>query len=123
MEKTPFVKSADKKIFKKINFKSIISNVKEEFKSEYSFIQAHLANAAIKKHVESFNGYVELKNKKIDGEYNRKVNPPKKHDDNRLHNIIIPKESITSSKKKLEEGFIELPLSREYKKLLKSKKM
>ena len=39
-----------------------------------------------------------------------------------LHNIIIPKESITSSKKKLKEGFIELPLSREYKKLLKSKK-
>ena len=36
--------------------------------------------------------------------------------------FIIPKESITSSKKKLEEGFIELPLSREYKKLLKSKK-
>ena len=63
-----------------------------------------------------------MKNKKIDGEYDRKVNPPKKHDDNRLHNIIIPKESITSSKKKLEEGFIELPLSREYKKLLKSKK-
>ena len=122
VEKTPFVKSADKKIFKKINFKSIISNVKEEFKSEYSFIQAHLANAAIKKHVESFNSYVELKNKKIDGEYDRKVNPPKKHDDNQLHNIIIPKESITSSKKKLEEGFIELPLSREYKKLLKSKK-
>jgi len=35
-----------------------------------------------------------------------------------LHNIIIPKESITSSKKKLEEGFIELPLSRKYKKEL-----
>ena len=87
MEKTPFVKSADKKHFKKINFKSIINNVKEEFKSEYSFIQAHLASAAIKKHVDSFNGYVELKNKKIDGEYDRKVNPPKKHDDNRLHNI------------------------------------
>ena len=35
----------------------------------------------------------------------------KKHD-NRLHNIIIPKESIISSKKKLAEGFIELLLSR-----------
>ena len=35
-----------------------------------------------------------------------------------LHNIIIPKESITSSKKKLAEGFIELPLSRKYKKEL-----
>ena len=109
VEKTPFVKSTDKKHFEKINFKSIISKVKEEFKMEYSFVQAHLANAAIKKHVESFNGYVELKNKKIDGEYNRKVNPPKKHENYRLHNIIIPRESITSSKKKLEEGFIELP--------------
>ena len=66
VEKAPFVKSTDKKHFKKINFKSIISNVKEEFKSEYSFIQAHLAIVAIKKHVDSFNGYVELKNKKID---------------------------------------------------------
>ena len=121
VEKTPFVKSTDRKHFKKINFKSIISKVKEEFKMEYSFLQAHLANATIKKHVESFNGYVELKNKKIDGEYDRKVNPPKKHENYRLHNIIIPKESITSSKKKLREGFIELPLSREYKKVLESK--
>ena len=37
-----------------------------------------------------------------------------------MHNIIIPKESITSSKKKLEKGYIELPLSREYKKKLES---
>lgn len=121
VEKTPFVKSTDRKHFKKINFKSIISKVKEEFKMEYSFVQAHLANAAIKKHVESFNSYVELKNKKIDGEYDQKVNPPKKHENYRLHNIIIPRESITSSKKKLREGFIELPLSRNYKKLLESK--
>ena len=41
----------------------------------------------------------------------------KKHD-NRLHNIIIAKESITSSKKKLAEGFIGLTLSRKYKKEL-----
>ena len=121
VEKTPFVKASDGEHYKKISFKSIISNVREEFKEEYSLVQAHLANAAIKKHVESFNGFVALKNKEIDGEYNRKVNPPKKHDDNRLHNIIIPKESITSSKKKLEAGYIELPLSREYKKHLKSK--
>ena len=65
VEKTPFVKSTDKKHFKKINFKPIINKVKEEFKMEYSFLQAHLANAAIKKHVESFNSYVELKNKKL----------------------------------------------------------
>ncbi|MDO5826551.1 MAG: hypothetical protein Q4Q22_09225 [Methanosphaera sp.] len=76
VEKTPFVKSSDEKHYKKINYKSIISNVKEEFKEEYSLIQAHLANAAIKKHVDSFNSFVELKNKKIDGEYDRKVNPP-----------------------------------------------
>ena len=62
-----------------------------------------------------------MKNKEIDDEYDREVNPPKKHDDNRLHNIIIPKESITSSKKKLAEGFIELSLSREYKKQSESK--
>ena len=121
VEKTPFVKSSDGKHYEKINFKSIISSVKEEFKGEYSLIQTHLANAAIKKHVDSFNCFVALKNKEIDDEYDREVNPPKKHDDNRLHNIIIPKESITSSKKKLAEGFIELPLSREYKKQLESK--
>ena len=44
------------------------------------------------------------------------MNKPKKRDENHLQNIIIPKESITSSKKKLEAGYIELPLSREYKK-------
>ena len=31
----------------------MISRVKEEFKVDYSFVQAHLANAAIKKHVEN----------------------------------------------------------------------
>ena len=60
-----------------------------------------------------------LKNKKIDGEYDRKVNKPKKHDAGCLRNIIIQKHSITSSKKKLEEGYIELPLSKAYKKTMK----
>ena len=83
-------------------------------------IQAHIANAAIKKHVDSFNGFVELMNKIIDQEYDRQVNSPQKHDDDCYHNLIIPKESITSSKKKLAEGYIELPLSREYKKELES---
>ena len=48
------------------------------------------------------------------------MNEPKKHDDDCLHNIIILQGSITSSKKKLAEGYIELPLSREYKKGLES---
>ena len=56
-----------------------------------------------------------LKNNSIDGEYDCPVNAPREHEDC-LHNIIIPKESITSSKKKLAEDYIELPLSREYKK-------
>ena len=94
---------------------------KKEYKSEYSMIQASMADAAIKKHVDSFNGFVELKNLKIDGKYKGKVNKPKKHDNYRLHNLIIQKGSITSSKKKLAEGYIELPLSREYKKELESK--
>ena len=53
--------------------------------------------------------------------YKGKVNKPKKHDNYRLHNLIIQKGSITSSKKKLAEGYIELPLSRAYKKELESK--
>ena len=106
-----------KNIIKKINFKTIINKVKSKYGDVYSFIQSHLANAAIKKYAGSFNGYVVLLNKKIDNEFDREVNSPKKHD-NRLHNIIIPKESITSSKKKLAEGFIELPLSRKYEKEL-----
>ncbi|MBR0471841.1 MAG: transposase [Methanosphaera sp.] len=116
VETTYLIKKSDDKHYKKINYKSIISDVKSEF-NEYSLVQTHLANAAIKKHVDSFNGYVTLLNKKIDNEFNRDVHSPKKHY-NRLHNIIIPKESITSSKKKLREGYIELPLSRQYKKEL-----
>ena len=119
LDLTGLYKSGDGEHYKKINFKSVISGVKKRFKDEYSFIQAHIGNAGIKKHVESFNGYVELMNKKIDGKYNRPVHMPKKHKPNSLHNIIIPKPSITSSKKKLKEGYIELPLSREYKKQLK----
>ena len=38
---------------------------------------------------------VELKNLKIDGKYKGKVNKPKKHDNYRLHNLIIQKGSIT----------------------------
>ena len=48
------------------------------------------------------------------------MNKPKKHDNTCLSNIIIPRQSITCSKKKLSEGYIELPLSREYKKTLES---
>ncbi len=121
VEKTPFVKSSDGKHFNKINFKQVIGNVKKEFKDKYSLIQAGVADAAIKKHVDSFNGFVALKNKSVDGEYDLKVNSPHKHDSGRLHNIIIPRGSITSSKKKLSEGYIELPLSRKYKKELESK--
>ena len=117
VETTYLIKKSDEKHYKKINYKTIINKVKSKYDDVYSFIQAHLANAAIKKHVGSFNGYIALLNKKIDNEFDREVNSPKKHD-NRLHNIIIPKESITSSKKKLAEGFIELPLSRKYKKEL-----
>ena len=120
VEKTPFVKSSDEKHYMKINFKQVIGNVKKEFKSICSLIQAGVADAAIKKHVDSFNAFVALKNKSIDGEYNLKVNSPQKHEEDRLHNIIIPKGSITSSKKKLSEGYIELPLSRKYKKELES---
>ena len=117
---TKLDKCADDKHFKQLNFKSIITKVKTEFSKDYSLIQAHIANNVIKKHVESFNSYVALTNKSIDNEYKRPLNKPKTRD-NRLHNIIIPRESITSSKKKLAQGYIELPLSREYKKELKSK--
>lgn len=120
VKKTPFVKTRDNKHFKSINFKSVISRVKKEFKSEYSYVQSSMADSAIKKHVDSFNGFVALKNKSIDGDYKLRVNPPRKHDVDCLHNIIIPQGSITSSKKKLDAGYIELPLSREYKKQLES---
>ena len=58
VETTYLVKKDDDKHFKKINFKSVISKVKSEYNDNYLFVQAHLANAAIKKHVESFNGYI-----------------------------------------------------------------
>ena len=121
VEKTRCLKSSDGKHFKKINYKSVISKVKEEFKDKYSGLQAHIAGATIKKHVDSFNSYIALRNKKIDQKYNRSLHKPKKHDNTRLSNIIIPGQSITCSKKKLSEGYIELPLSREYKKQLESK--
>ena len=79
-----------------------------------------MVETAIKKYVDSFNGFIALKNNQIDGKYNQEVSPSKKHDDNRLHKIIISKESITSSKKKLEACYIELPLKESIKKQLKS---
>ena len=121
VEITKMFKASDGRHYEKTNYKSIISRVKTEFKKEYSITQASISNAVIKKHVESFNSYIALTNKKIDGKYDRKVNKPKKHDTGRLHNIIIQKQSITSSKKKLEEGYIELPLSKAYKKTMKDK--
>ena len=121
VEITKMFKASDGRHYEKTNYKSIISRVKTEFKKEYSITQASISNAVIKKHVESFNSYIALTNKKIDGKYDRKVNKPKKHDTGRLHNIIIQKHSITSSKKKLEEGYIELPLSKAYKKTMKDK--
>ena len=121
VETTKMFKASDGRHYEKTNYKSIISRVKTEFKKEYSITQSSISNAVIKKHVESFNSYIALTNKKIDGKYDRKVNKPKKHDTGRLHNIIIPQNSITSSKKKLEEGYIELPLSKAYKKTMKDK--
>ena len=120
IEVTRLFKCGDGKHFEQLNFKSIINEVKSEFSSNYSLIQAHIANGAIKKHVESFNSYVALTNKIIDNKYDRPLNKPKTRD-KCLHNILIPRESITSSKKKLASGYIELPLSREYKKQLESK--
>ena len=121
VETTKMFKASDGRHYKKTNYKSIISRVKTEFKEKYSITEASISNAVIKKHVESFNSYIALTNKKIDGKYDRKVNKPKKHDTRCLHNIIIPQNSITSSKKKLEEGYIELPLSKAYKKTMKDK--
>ena len=121
VETTKMFKASDGRHYEKTNYKSIISRVKTEFKKEYSITQASISNAVIKKHVESFNSYIALTNKKIDGKYDRKVNKPKKHDTSCLHNIIIPQNAITSSKKKLEEGYIELPLSKAYKKTMKDK--
>ena len=121
VEITKMFKASDGRHYEKTNYKSIISRVKTEFKKEYSITQSSISNAVIKKLVESFNSCVALTNKKIDGNYDRKVNKPKKHDTDRLHNIIIPQNSITSSKKKLEEGYIELPLSKAYKKTMKDK--
>ena len=55
--------------------------------------------------MDSLNSYVALSNKKIDGKYDKPVHRPKKHD-NRLQNLIIPRQSITSSKKKRARGYI-----------------
>jgi hypothetical protein len=110
VEKTKCFKSSDGKHFRKVNYMSVISKVKEEFKDKFSGLQAHIAGATIKKHVDSFNSYIALRNKKIDQKYNRSLHKPKKHDKARLSNIIIPGQSITCSKKKLSEGYIELHL-------------
>ena len=56
------IKKSVEKHYKKINYKTIINKVKSKYDDVYFFIQAHLANAAIKKHVGSFNGYVVLLN-------------------------------------------------------------
>ena len=40
----------------KINFKQVMGNVKNEFKSIYFIIQVGVVDAAIKKHADSFNG-------------------------------------------------------------------
>lgn len=54
---------------RKLIINQVIKEVKNEFREIYSLIQAHLANGAIKQHVESFNSFVVLKNKVIDKEY------------------------------------------------------
>ena len=120
VEKTPFVKSSDGKYYVKINFKQVIGDVKKELKEKYSLFQAGVVGAAIKKYVVSFNVFVALRNKGIGGDYNLKVNSLHKHESDCLHNIIIPRGSIISSKKKLSGGYIEFPLSRKYKKELDS---
>ena len=66
VETTMCVKSADRKHYNKLNYKHIISEVKKEFESTCSLVQAGIANATIKEHVDSFNAIV-LKNKKVDG--------------------------------------------------------
>ena len=70
---TSLVKSSDGKHYKKINYQSVIGKVKKSFKAKFSIIQAHIAGACIKKHVDSFNGCVELKNKKMDKNYDHPV--------------------------------------------------
>ena len=120
VEKTHLYKADDGIHYKKVDYRSISTTVKNSYPEIYSLVQAHIADATIKKHVESFNAYVVLLNRKIDGEYDKRLNKPKKHEHKR-HNIIIPKESITSSKKKLSEGYVYLPLSRKYKQLLPDK--
>ena len=67
VETTMCVKSADRKHYKKLNYKHIINEVKKEFESTYSLFQEGITNATIKKHVDSFNAIV-LKNKKVDGD-------------------------------------------------------
>ena len=67
VETTMCVKSADKKHYKKLNYKHIINEVKKEFESTYSWFQEGISNATIKKHVDSFNAII-LKNKKVDGD-------------------------------------------------------
>ena len=78
VDKSRLIKSSDGKHYEKINYKSVIGDVKSEFREKCSLIQVHIANSSIKQHVESFNSFVELKNKQIDKKYNRKVNKPKK---------------------------------------------
>jgi len=56
------IKKSIEKLYKKINYKTNINKVKSKYDDVYSFIQANLANAAIKKHVDFFNGYVVLLN-------------------------------------------------------------
>ena len=63
-ETTECVKSSDGKHFRKVNYKSVISIVKKKFNDKYSVVQAHIDSATIKKHAESFNAYIALRNKK-----------------------------------------------------------
>ena len=73
VKKTSLVKSSDGKHYKKINYQTVITKVKKSFKTKFSIIQAHIACTFIKKHVDSFNGCVELKNKKMDKNYDHPV--------------------------------------------------
>ncbi|RAP44986.1 MAG: hypothetical protein BZ136_08535 [Methanosphaera sp. rholeuAM74] len=64
VEMTKLFKSSNGKHYKKINYISLIHEVKEECNELYRGVQAHLANTAIKKkHAESFNSYVKILNK------------------------------------------------------------
>ena len=58
IETTGCVKSSDGKHFRKVNYKSVISKVKKEFKGKFSGVQAHIVGATIKKHVDSFIFYI-----------------------------------------------------------------